>query len=82
MFLICKSLHGHFELSVDFCADHAEDYKELEKALTLCKQLAIDVDDQVNDRENYVKLIDVHEKTDHRCTTTFKGEFSFKTALL
>nr|XP_018671959.1 rho guanine nucleotide exchange factor 28-like isoform X2 [Ciona intestinalis] len=52
--------------------DHTEDYAELERALDLSREIAKDVDEQVQAHEREQLLYEIYEKTDTKTTTAFK----------
>ncbi|XP_078484363.1 uncharacterized protein LOC100175494 isoform X2 [Ciona intestinalis] len=52
--------------------DHREDYAELERALDLSREIAKDVDEQVQAHEREQLLYEIYEKTDTKTTTPFK----------
>ncbi|XP_076800218.1 rho guanine nucleotide exchange factor 28-like isoform X4 [Clavelina lepadiformis] len=56
---------------------HKEDHENLERALELSREIAKDVDDQVRAHEKQQLLKEIHEKTESKSATTFKGNRKF-----
>ena len=54
--------------------DHKDDYQQLERALELSREIAKDVDEQVQMHEREMLLIETYDKIDSKSSTTLKGE--------
>ena len=61
-------------MKLNHISAHPEDFDDIEKALDLSKEIAKAVDDQVQSREKYLQLLEVHEKTEPRANTIYKGQ--------
>nr|CAB3222859.1 rho guanine nucleotide exchange factor 18-like [Phallusia mammillata] len=57
--------------------DHKEDLEDLNRALELSKEIAKDIDDQVQAFERQRLLFEIHDKTETKTTTTFKDGRKF-----
>ena len=53
--------------------DHKDDYQKLERALELSREIAKDVDEQVQMHERQILLMETFDKIDSKSYTTFKG---------
>jgi len=54
-------------------SDHKDDYDNLTRALELSKEIAKDVDEQVQAQQRQQLLLEIQEKTDAKSSTTYKG---------